>query len=286
MSTISTDTDNGVAKYYTRFGSWAGYNLVMGRSQHAGYWEANTKNEKAAQRNFLVEFSKLLQLQPGEKVLDAGSGQGYLARYLAETTGAEITGITITPREVRISDKLSKKTKNRPHFVLGDYSDTDFSDNYFDVLYVTETLCHAKDMQKTMREFHRILKPGGRVVFADYEVDIRNPSEKNRLLLEFLVRHAGVYGLTQQAPGKISAALKAAGFVALSEADWSVQTKPTYDRLRRIAKPFSWIRPTSRLAPYFINAVAASHGYSNMYEEGMFRYLIYQGRKPKGPHGR
>jgi 27-O-demethylrifamycin SV methyltransferase len=277
---------DGVAKYYTRFGSWAGYNLVMGRSQHAGYWKADTRNEKAAQHNFLVEFSKLLQLQPGEKVLDAGSGQGYLARYLAETTEAEITGITITPREVKISDKLSKGTKNRPHFILGDYSATDFPDSYFDVIYVTETLSHAKDMKKTMREFSRILKPGGRVAFADYEIATKQLSGKNQNLLDFLVQHAGGYGLYQQNPGEISAALKTAGFDQMSETDWSVYTKPTYDRLRHIAKPFSWIDPTSRLAPYFVNAVMAAHGYSKLYEEGMFRYLVYQGRKPKGSHGK
>lgn len=276
--------DDGVARYYSRFGSWAGYNLVMGRSQHAGYWESDTANEKTAQHNFLKKLSDLLQLQPGERVLDAGSGQGYAARYLAKTTGAKITGITITPREVKISDRLSKGMRNQPRFVLGNYSDTDFPDKYFDALYVTETLSHAKDMEKTMQEFYRILKPGGRVVFADYEIDAAHLSGEDRILIDFLVQYAGGYGIEQQNPGQISAALRTAGFKDVLEKDWSAYTKPTYDRLRRIAQPISWIRPNSRLAPYFVNGVMASHGYSNLYEKNLFRYLIYQARKPKNSH--
>ncbi len=270
---------NGVAAYYSRFGSWAGYNLVMGRSQHAGYWDDDTRNEKEAQQNYLERLAGLLQLQKGERVLDAGSGQGYAARYLAEATGAEVTGITITPREVRVSERLSKNIANKPQFVLGDYADTDFADDYFDVVYTTETLSHAKDMKKTMKEFYRILKPGGRIVLADYEVQSKDAPLDHKQLFDFLVMHAGGYGMYQQNPGEITAALKAAGFSQTSEIDWSKYTKPTYDRLRRIAKPLSWIRPTSKLAPYFVNAVMASNGYSSLYEDGSFRYIVYQGQK-------
>jgi len=80
-------TTNGVAAYYSRFGSWAGYNMVLGRSQHAGYWTSGTKNERQAQANFLQMFAKELQLKPTDRVLDAGSGQGVMARYLVQANG-------------------------------------------------------------------------------------------------------------------------------------------------------------------------------------------------------
>lgn len=283
MNKLEKNDENSVAKYYTRFGSWAGYNLVMGRSQHAGYWKEDTKTEKQAQHNYMIELAKLLKLHKGEDVLDAGSGQGYAARYLAENTGANITGITITPREVRISTKLSKNTVNKPKFVLGDYSETDFPDNYFDVIYTTETLSHTKDMKKTMQEFYRILKPAGRIVLVDYEINTEHISIDKKNIIDFFFDHAGAFGLYQQNPGQINSAMKDAGFICNSEIDWSIFTKPTYDRLRRIAKPLSWIKPTSKLAPYFINAVMANYTYSNLYEDGTFRYIVYSARKPN--HG-
>lgn len=270
--------ENGVAKYYSRFGSWAGYNLVLGRSQHAGYWGGSTRNEKQAQQKILEEFAKLLNLQPGEKVLDAGSGQGVMARFLAETTGARVTGITITPREIKISNRLSKGMKNPPKFVLGDYMNTDFPDGHFDVVYVNETLSHARDMKRVMREFHRILRPGGRVVFADYEIDMKDAPDRYVKMARDLELYAGGYGVLQQGPGEISRALRDAGFTDIREADWSEYTMPTYHRLRRIARPLAWIQPGSRLVRFFINTVMASHGYSAMYEEGRFRYLVHQAR--------
>lgn len=276
--------DNAVAAYYQRFGSWAGYNLVMGRSQHAGYWTETTKNERQAQANYMKQLAKILDLQPDEQVLDAGSGQGFAARYLAESTGAKITGITITPREVRVSEKLSRKTYNRPSFVLGDYTETDFADDHFDVVYTTETLSHVIDIEKAMREFYRILKPGGRLVLADYEIDSQASSPDQHQLHQFLKSHAGGHGISQQNPGHISASMKKAGFVGTHEIDWTKYTKPSYDRLRRIAKPFAWIKPSSKLAPYFVNAVMASHGYSNMYEAGVFRYIVYSAQKPGEKH--
>ena len=272
---------NTVADYYSRFGSWAGYNLVLGRSQHAGYWVEDTKSEREAQRNYMREMAKRLRLRPGEKVLDAGSGQGYAARYLAETTGALITGITITPREIMVSEKLSKSMRNKPEFILGNYSATTFADECFDVIYNIEALVHARDMQATMHEFYRILKPGGRIELFDYESTTDNLTKEERQTAEFLVNYAGGYGIYQQNPGQISGYLRKAGFTEVEEADWSQYTMPTYNRLRKIAKPFSWIKPSSRLASYFVNAVMANHSYSRLYENGKFRYIVYSAKKPE-----
>ncbi|MDO4781007.1 MAG: methyltransferase domain-containing protein [Candidatus Saccharibacteria bacterium] len=232
---MSKEKENGAARYYSRIGSWAGYNLVLGRSQHAGYWREETKNEREAQQNFLEEFAKLLNLRPGERVLDAGSGRGVMARYLAEKTGVEVIGITVTPREITVSNKLSRGMKNAPKFILGDYMNTDFADDYFDVVYVNETLSHARNIAELMKEFYRILKPGGRVVFADYEIDMRSAPDKYMRLAKDLERYAGGYGVMQQNPGWISQALRDAKFEDVSETDWTDYVMPTFHRLRRLA---------------------------------------------------
>lgn len=236
-----TKQRNTVARYYESPGSWIGYNLIMGRSQHAGYWLPDTSNEGQAQKNYLQKMSEILALKKTEKVLDAGSGQGYAARYLAETTGAEITGITITPREVRISERLSRKTKNKPQFVLGDYAKTDFPNSYFDVIYTNETLSHVKNIKGAMSEFYRILKPGGRIVLFDYEVAYNSLDAFEKRAHLLLVEYAGGHGLNQMKPGEISGYLNSAGFHDVKEIDWSSYTKPTFDRLRKLARPLRWL---------------------------------------------
>lgn len=217
----------------------------------------------------------------GTRVLDAGSGQGYAARYLAETTGADVTGITLTPREVVVSEKLSRNCTNPPTFVLGDYAHTEFPNEHFDVIYLTETLSHARDMKQTMREFYRILKPGGRVVFVDYDLDLQNLSDELDQAIGSLEQHAGGFGLRQQAPGDISNALKLAGFIDVKERDWTKWMKPTFDRLCRLARPLRWIRPTSKLAPHFVNSVMANYHYRLAYEQKRLRNMVYMAKKPQ-----
>lgn len=270
-----------IADYYSRFGSWAGYNIVLGRSQHAGYWTSETKTEKQAQNNYKEKLANILSLQLGDKVLDAGSGQGYLARYLVETTGAGIIGMTITKREVKVSNKLSRNMTNKPTFVLGDYSVTTFPDSHFDVIYTTETLVHNDDIQKVINEFYRILKPGGRIYLFDYEVDTTDIS-KYRAIFDFLINHAGFFGLYSLNPGVVSSAMSTSGFIDIKETDWTKQTKPSFDRFRKLASPLKWIKPDSKLAPYFVNTIMANYGYSNWYEDDKFRYLVYEGRKSHG----
>lgn len=118
-------------------------------------------------------------------------------------------------------------------------------------------------------------------MFFDYETDTAKFDDNDWQMLEFLRQYAGGYGLDQQNPGQIAQALVEAGFSDISETDISAQTKPTFDRLRQIARPFAWIKPGSKLAPHFVNAVMASHGYSNLYESGEFRYLIYRAQKER-----
>ena len=64
--------------------------MVLGRSQHAGYWTSETKNEQQAQANFLRMFAKELQIKPTDRVLDAGSGQGVMARHLVRANGGGV----------------------------------------------------------------------------------------------------------------------------------------------------------------------------------------------------
>lgn len=100
---------NRVVNYYSRIGTWVGYTLCLRRSQHFGFYDDNTKSEKQAQNNMLKLISDKLDIKKGMKVLDAGCGQGFVEKYLASKFDAEFTGITITPREVKVATKQLKK---------------------------------------------------------------------------------------------------------------------------------------------------------------------------------
>ncbi|MBX6334017.1 methyltransferase domain-containing protein [Candidatus Saccharibacteria bacterium] len=175
MKHVTTEQQT-TARYYSRPLTRLGYLLVMRRSQHFGYYDDRHCTEPAAQEKFHQEFARLLQLKPGMKVLDAGCGQGVVACHLAASAEIEVTGITITHHEITSSQRRARKlgVASKTAFLFADYADMPFPDNYFDRVYTTESLSHAPDVERVLREFHRVLKPNGMLVCAEYEMDYKN----------------------------------------------------------------------------------------------------------------
>ncbi|MEK9831993.1 MAG: cyclopropane-fatty-acyl-phospholipid synthase family protein, partial [Rhodospirillaceae bacterium] len=68
---------------------------------------------------------KLLLNEPGKKVLDIGSGWGGMALYLAKTTGADVTGVTLSKEQHKVSEKRAADAglSDRVRFKLQDYRD-------------------------------------------------------------------------------------------------------------------------------------------------------------------
>ncbi len=60
---------------------------------------AETHDLKAAQQEKYARLARLVDLQPGQHVLEIGCGWGGFAQYAAETIGARVTGLTISPAQ-------------------------------------------------------------------------------------------------------------------------------------------------------------------------------------------
>ena len=269
-----------VAKYYSRLGSRLGYKLVMGRSQHFGYYDKTHTNEPAAQQKYHQEFAKLLTLKSGMKVLDAGCGQGVVACYLAQQHGVDVTGITVVPHEVSSAEQRAKKLGVQDHttFILADYAKPPFKPATFDRIYTTETLSHAVDVQAVVEVFMRLLKPGGKLICAEYEFDYDKFGEDGRWAAEFVKRHAAIHGVYQFGPGQFMSKLRAAGFTQVKELDWTRHVAPSYKRLARLAKPIASIVRPLRLQRFFVNAAAADM-YAKGAERDAFAYKVYVAAK-------
>lgn len=71
-------------------------------SYSCGYWQQAATLEQA-QRNKLDMICRKLELQPGERLLDIGSGWGGLARFAAENYGVEVLGITVSMEQQKLA---------------------------------------------------------------------------------------------------------------------------------------------------------------------------------------
>ena len=114
----------------------------------------------------MVLWGGLDKLSAGTTVLDVGCGIGGSSRILAQDCGFAVTGITISPQQVRRAQELTPPGVNA-HFQVDDALALSFPDASFDVVWSIEVGPHIADKAQFAKELLRVLKPGGILVIAD-----------------------------------------------------------------------------------------------------------------------
>lgn len=170
----TSHSSSQLQKYFLSLESRIGYYLLLGGTRHHGYYPSGTKWPfpiKDALRRMEDRIFDALDLPPGAKVLDAGCGVGHVAMHMARR-GLRVQGIDI------INDHLRWAQDNIEHYGFQqvvsvqwmDYHDLGaFEDASFDGVYTAETLVHAHDPERVLKEFLRVLKPGGSLALWEYE---------------------------------------------------------------------------------------------------------------------
>jgi ubiquinone/menaquinone biosynthesis C-methylase UbiE len=124
-------------------------------------------------RELRQKTADLARIQPGEKVLDVGCGTGTLAMEVARRVGREGSVAGIDPSTEQIARARSKAARhNVPvEFQIGVIEQLAFPDQTFDVVLSTLMMHHlpAPLKRQGLAEIARVLKPGGRLVIADFK---------------------------------------------------------------------------------------------------------------------
>lgn len=165
-------TKNDIARYYdlSEVHYRKIWNLDKSRSLHYGYWDSSVKNFHDALLNINEVLARIAEIRDGETVLDAGCGVGGSSIWLAKEKNCRVTGISLNEKQINKAIALAKTfgVTEKILFEQKDYSDTFYPANSFDVVWAIESVCYADDKSDFLKEACRVLKPGGRLIIADF----------------------------------------------------------------------------------------------------------------------
>ncbi|MEM9512040.1 MAG: methyltransferase domain-containing protein, partial [Cyanobacteria bacterium P01_E01_bin.48] len=175
-----------------------------------------------------------------------GCGIGGSSRILARDYGFSVTGITISPQQVKRAQELTPEGL-AAKFQVDNAMALSFPDASFDVIWSVEAGPHMPDKDVFARELLRVLKPGGILVVADW-----NQRDDRKVPLNLWERPVMTQLLDQWSHPKFSSIegfaerLEATGMVAgqVMTADWTQETLPSWlDTIwQGIVRPQGWMQ--------------------------------------------
>lgn len=137
------------------------------------------------ERRFREKLLAPARLQPGESVLDVGCGTGSLAIAAKRRVGlgGSVYGIDPGTEMIARAEHKPKKAGVQITFGMAYAQSLPFPDAHFDVVLSTVMMHHIplRERPHAVREMHRVLKPGGRLLAIDFGTFDKHPGLIGRL---------------------------------------------------------------------------------------------------------
>ncbi|MGN6646107.1 MAG: SAM-dependent methyltransferase [Cytophaga sp.] len=266
--------------HYTYF-----WDLNKSHSLHYGYWDPTVKNFREALAKINQVLAEKAKIGKGTTVLDAGCGVGGSVLWLAKNKEAIVTGITLSNKQAARANQSIKQSglENQARIDVQDFTKTTFDTASFDVVWAIESVCHAENKNAFIQEAWRLLKPGGRIILADFFVNADAallPADQKAI---DTWAHGWAVPFFEKKNNFISM-LKDAGFTSVETSDITENILPSAKRLYYAFFP-GWVG--SRIYNFFHkgttdfsknNVYTAYHQYETL-KKGLWSYYIVFAQK-------
>jgi len=261
---------------------------TWGEHMHHGYYgpQGRFKPERRqAQIDLIDQFLAWGGVTQAKAILDCGCGIGGSALELAHRYGAEVTGITLSPKQAqRAEDRAAAANlTGQVRFEVADALAMPFADGSFDLVWSMESGEHMANKATFLQECYRVLKPGGRLLMATWchrpTTSLAGPlTAAEQSQLEQIYR---VYGLPYVLSLPEYAALaQECGFQAVGSADWSTAVAPFWDEVIRSALSWSSVVGLLQAGPAPLRGALVLGLMRQGFATSLIRYGLVQGVRP------
>lgn len=142
----------------------------------------------------MISYAKI---QPGQQVLDIATGTGMVALAAAKATGPQ--GHV---HAIDLSENMLKQAQaNAEHaglsnitFQIMDAEQPDFEHNSFDIITCSYGLFFLPDMHSALKNWFKVLKPGGRIIFSSFAPSAFTPQS------DIFLKHLAEYDIVPPTP--------------------------------------------------------------------------------------
>jgi len=147
-----------------RFHPWLGAEQVRAFYPDEYYGEPGAKFQPLVERLVRLVGARHIGflsrgLRPGARILDVGCGRGVVLGPLADR-GLEVHGVEVSAEAARGADPRAEIR------IAAQLGDAGYAPGFFDEVIIWHVLEHLPDPRVALREVHRVLAPGGRLIVA------------------------------------------------------------------------------------------------------------------------
>jgi ubiquinone/menaquinone biosynthesis C-methylase UbiE len=158
---------------------------ISDRAEIIWNWDSPSGRRRAARRSEI--FAREGGLGPGQRALEVGCGTGIFLEA-ASTTGASIVALDLSS-DLLAQARTRVAAADKVRLSLGNAEQMPYRSASFDAVYGSSILHHL-NIDAALAEVHRVLRPGGRMVFT--EPNILNPQVAIMFHLGLTKKYFGV----------------------------------------------------------------------------------------------
>jgi len=250
---------------YVQLANWIAY-----RDRYAGFTMHKPIGESGV-RTVNERLLAVADLPPNPRILDAGCGFGGTIFAWHERIGGTYDGLTLSGVQARVAAREAKRRGIDAHFHLRSFDER--IEEKYDAIIAIETLIHAPDLARTVRNLASALLPGGKLLVVDDMPDGDVPAYDTALLAQYWSSRAWSIeefrrafvdaGLRIDAEEDLTAGVRSRDAATLAKVE------QRYRRLYRIP-----LAPARAVLSAYIGGVAIER----LYATGVMRYRLFATR--------